>query len=115
MPKYPENLSRKIQQIFRVSDSELALIKEKMEAAGVSNKEMYFRKMVLDGYIVRLDFSDVREMVCLLRIATNLLNQIAKRCNSSGNLYAADVKDIQDSYELLWQQAEKILKQLTKM
>jgi hypothetical protein len=115
MPKYPENLTRKIQQIFRVNESERDLIKEKMEAAVTSNKEMYFRKMVLDGYIVRIDFKDVREMIRLLRIATNLLNQIAKRCNSGGNLYAADVEDIQNSYELLWQQAEKILKQLTKL
>ena len=71
------NLSRSINQKFRVDDAELALIKQKMECANIRNKEAYFRKMVLDGYVVRLGFKDVREMVRLLQISTNLLNQIA--------------------------------------
>ena len=115
MPKNPENLKRKIQQIFRVDENELALIHEKMAAAKIGNKESYFRKMVLDGYVVRIDFSDVREMVRLLRNATNNLNQVARRANETRSIYENDIKDIQDNYELLWQQAVVIMKKIAHM
>ena len=68
-----QNRSRKILVNFRVSESENTLIADKMVAAGIRNKESYLRKMVLDGYVVRIDFADVRELSRLLRNATNKL------------------------------------------
>ena len=94
---------------------ELELLETKMSAAGVSNREAYLRKTSLDGYIVRIDFSDVRELSRLLRNATNNLNQVAKRANETRNIYAADIKDLQDNYENLWQSAETIMKKLANM
>ena len=110
-----KNLKRTIQQIFRVDETELALIREKMEVAGILNKEAYFRKMVLDGYVIRLDFSDVREMIRLLSNATNNLNQIARRANSDGSLFADDIQKIQADYEILWEQIHVMLKKFTKL
>ena len=110
-----KNLRRKNQQIFRVNDNELSLIQEKMKCAGIINKEHYYRKMVLDGYVVRIDFSDVREMIRLLSNSSNNLNQISKRVNTTGNIYAEDIKDIKDNYELLWEQAQIMLKKFTKL
>jgi len=110
-----KNLKGSKQQIFRVDESELALIKEKMAAANIRNKEAYYRKMVPDGYVIRLDFSDVREMVRLLSNATNNLNQIARRVNSDGSIYAQDVQKIQADYELLWGQVKVIMKQMAKL
>ena len=109
------NLQRNIMQNFRVTESERDLIKEKMKAAGMINKEGYFRKMVLGGYILRLDLKDVREMTRLLSNATNNLNQIAKRVNADGSIFASDIKDIQNDYDLLWKQAEKILLSLANI
>jgi len=109
-----KNLKRKIQQIFRVDDSELELIRKKMAAAKIQNKEMYYRKMVLDGYVVRVDFSAVREMVKLLRNATNNLNQIAKRINTDGSVFANDIADIQADYEKLWEQSETIFRKIAE-
>ena len=91
------------------------MITQKMAAAGIRNKEAYFRKMVLGGYILRLDLSDVREMMRLLSNATNNLNQIAKRVNADGNIFASDIKDIQNNYDRLWEQAGKILLSLANI
>ncbi|MCL2407988.1 MAG: plasmid mobilization relaxosome protein MobC [Oscillospiraceae bacterium] len=110
-----KNLKRNIQQIFRVDETELALIREKMETANIRNKEAYFRRMVLDGYVLRLDFSDVREMTRLLSNATNNLNQIARRTNSDGSLFAPDIQKIQADYDLLWGQVKLILQKLAKI
>ena len=110
-----KNLRRKNQQIFRVDDDELSLIHEKMKMANIRSKERYFRKMVLDGYVIRTDFSDVREMIRLLSNSSNNLNQISKRVNSTGNIYADDIKDIKDNYELLWEQIKVMLDKFIKL
>jgi len=86
-----------------------------MAAAGIDNREAYIRKMVLDGYIVRLYLSDVRKMVQLLSNATSNLNQIAKRANETRSIYESDIKDLQVHYEKLWMQAEAILRGLAKI
>ena len=99
----------------RVSEAERDLIAEKMEAANIRNREAYLRKMALDGFVVRLDFSDVRRMIWLLSNATNNLNQIARRVNSGDALLATDIQALQADYERLWTQASGILKKLAKL
>ena len=86
-----------------------------MKMANIKSKERYFRKMVLDGYVIRTDFSDVREMIWLLSNSSNSLNQISKRVNSTGNIYADDIKDIKDNYELLWEQIKAMLDKFIKL
>jgi ABC-type transporter Mla subunit MlaD len=86
-----------------------------MSAAGIGNKQAFFRKMILEGYVVRVDFSDVREMIRMLRNATNNLNQVAKRVNASGSIIKSDIANIQQNYEKLWEWAEVIAKKLAHM
>jgi hypothetical protein len=88
---------------------------EKMTAAGIRNKEAYLRKMALDGYIIRLDLTDVREMTRLLSNATNNLNQIAKRANETRSVYESDIQDLQAHYDRLWEQADAILRSLANI
>ena len=107
-----QNQKRGICVKVRLSESERSLVAEKMAAACIQNREAYIRKMILDGYIVRLDLSDVRKMVQLLSNATLNLNQIAKRANETRSIYGSDIKDLQDNYEKLWVQAEAILRGL---
>ena len=100
---------------FRVTEKERDLIMEKMTAAGIRNKEAYLRKMALDGYIIRLDLTDVREMTRLLSNATNNLNQIAKRANETRSVYESDIQDLQAHYDRLWEQADAILRSLANI
>ena len=110
-----ENLKRDICIKVRLSESERDLVAEKMAAANIRNREAYIRKMILDGYVVRLDFSDVRKMVQLLSNATANINQIAKRANETRNIYESDIKDLQAHYTRLWEQADAILRGLAKI
>ena len=110
-----ENRTRKNRVVVYLDDSETELVKEKMAAAGVRNREAYIRKMILDGYIIRLDLGDVRKMVQLLSNATSNLNQIAKRANETRSIFESDITDIQAHYETLWEQAEAILRGLAKI
>ena len=107
--------TRDIPVKFRVTEEENALIYDKMKQANIQNREAYLRKMSIDGYVIRVDFSDVRELSRLLRNATNNLNQVAKRANETRSIYASDIQDLQDNYEDLWTQAEGIMKKLAKL
>ena len=110
-----ENRKRSIRIVFYLDESEAGLVKGKMEQAGIRNREAYIRKMILDGYVVRLDLSDVRKMVQLLSNATSNLNQIAKRANETRSIYKSDISDLQAHYEKLWEQAAAILRGLAKV
>ena len=109
------NVKRGIALKVRVTEAERDLIAEKMAVANILNREAYLRKMALDGYVVRLDLSDVRQMVFLLSNATKNLNQIAKRANETRSVYESDIADLQANYEKLWEQAETILRSLAKV
>lgn len=88
------------------------MIEEKMARFGTTNMAAYLRKMALDGYVVRLELPELREMVSLLRRSSNNLNQIAKRFNETGRIYDTDLEDIRQHQEQLWQKANEILTKL---
>ena len=91
------------------------MIEEKMSQVGTSNMEAYLRKMSIDGYILKLDLPELKEMISLLRRSSNNLNQIAKRTNQTGRLYGEDMEDILQSQERLWQAANTILARLSAL
>lgn len=93
---------RSVQLHFVVSGLEAELIKERMAELGITNLSAYLRKMAVDGYIVHLDMSEIRELTRLLRICSNNLNQYAKRAHESGNVYAADIDDLRTRLDELW-------------
>ena len=87
---------RTIGLYFKVSPEEMETIKEKMELAGTANKRAYLRKMAVDGYIVRVDFGDLKGLLKLMASISNNINQIARRVNGTGNLYAEDMEDMKN-------------------
>ena len=105
----PDNRNRKrpIQVKFFVDEKEQALIKKKMEHAGIENMSAYIRKMVIDGYVVKLDMPELRELTLRMKSISNSENQIAKRVNSTGNIYEADIEEIKN--------VEKKIKEYTKL
>ncbi|MCF0186593.1 MAG: plasmid mobilization relaxosome protein MobC [Bacteroidaceae bacterium] len=104
---------RNVQLKFRVTPSEHAIIKDKMEQAGILRKGAYLRKMALDGYVLRMDLSDVKEVIRLMRISSNNLNQYAKKANETGNIYLEDIRDLQQKQEELWERLNDILDRLS--
>lgn len=97
------------------TEEEAALIKERMAATGITSFGAFARKMLIDGYHVNIDLTDVREMVTLLRRCSTNINQIAKRANETRSVYAQDVEDLRKQYGALWEAANKILTGLSKI
>ena len=91
------------------------MIETKMAQFGTTNMAAYLRKMAIDGYVVKLDLPELRELVSLLRYSSNNLNQLTRRAHETGRIYEADLEDIQQSQERIWTAAEKIVSSLAAL
>lgn len=100
---------------FWATPEEKELILKKMELYGTSNMGAYLRKMAIDGYVIRLELPEVKEMIRLLGIANKNINQIARSLNSTGRIYEADIQEIRDRVDGLYDYARKILDALSKI
>ena len=100
---------------FRVSEKEREMIDRRMAQTGMKNRRAYLLKMAVDGRVIHLELESVREMVRLLSNATSNINQIAKRANATGNIYAADIEELRERYDEIWGQMKVILHKLSEM
>ena len=107
--------NRNVQLNFRVSKAEKEWIEQKMEIAGVINREAYLRKMAMDGCILKLDLQELKEIISLMRRMSNNINQIAKRMNQTGRLYETDIQEIIQNQKRLWDGIRELLSRLTKL
>ena len=109
------NRKREVQVNFRGSPQELEMIEQKMAQLGTSNREAYLRKMALDGYVVKLELPELKELVSLMRYSSNNLNQLTRRVHETGRIYDADLEDISQRQEQLWAGVREILTRLAKL
>ena len=101
--------------LLRMSEEELEQIRERMAVYGTTNMSAFIRKMAIDGYVVKLDLPELKEMTRLLSSYSNNLNQIARRVNATGNVYSSDLEEIRQNQEAMWQAADKIIRALAKI
>ena len=101
--------------ILRISKGDRERIRIKMKEAGIENMSAYIRKMALDGYCVRLELEELKEVLRLLRICSNNLNQYAKRANETGSIYQADIQDLQESLLKIWDLMREMLSRLSSI
>lgn len=84
---------------FRVTEAEDRVIRDRMVLSGINHPSAYLRKMEMDGYVINLDLSELKEILRLCGINSKNLNQVAKRANETGSIYEADIKDLQAGQE----------------
>ena len=73
------NRKRKNQILFYVTDEEKQMIQEKMKLLGTTNMGAYLRKMAIDGYIIKVDYSEQRKL--------------AAEVNKIGGQYQSDLQE----------------------
>ena len=103
------NRKRNIQMKFWVTEEEKRLIDEKMSQFPTKRYGVYLRKMAIDGYIIQVDTRDIKEMNKLLSAIGRNINQIAKRVNAEGSTYQADMEEIRERLDQIWQLQRRIL------
>lgn len=105
-------MSKRIRIYTKVTPEELDRIREKMSEMEIQNRSAYLRKMALDGYCVNMDFSDIKEMVSLLRRCSNNLNQYTKKANETSSIYEEDIRDLKSRLDEIWEFAKEIMARL---
>ena len=86
---------------FAVTEEEARIIDEKMKQLEIRNMSAFLRAMVLNGYGLKLDLPQLREMIRLLGNLTNNVNQIARRVNEHGSIYESEIDEIQEKVNQL--------------
>ena len=88
---------------FYLSDDEQYILNTKFKASGMKRMSAFLRKLILYGYVYDVDYSYLRNYNTELgRISSNL-NQIAKRVNSTGNIYQEDINEVKELMNEVWQ------------
>ena len=103
------NRKRNIQMKFWVTEEEKRLIDEKMAQLPTKRYGAYLRKMAIDGYIIYTDTADIKAFTKELSAIGRNINQIAKRVNAGGPAYQADMEEIRERLEQIWQLQRRIL------
>ena len=106
------NRNRPVQVKFRVTPEERALIDKRMAQAGTINMAAYLRKMAIDGYVVKLELPELRDLITLLRRTSNNFNQIARRANSTNRVYDEDIHEMKVMIEQTWEATNRVLEKL---
>lgn len=98
---------------LRVTAKELRQIHERMQETGISSLTAYMIRMAIHGYVLKMDLSDLKEMLRLMQISGNNLNQYAKKANETGSVYYEDIEELRAvQKEILWEM-RKVLEKLT--
>ena len=92
-----------------VTAEERELIEQKMAQLPTQRIGAYLRKMAIDGYIIYTDMSNLKEMNKTLFSIGRNINQIAKKLNAGGPAYQADMDEIRERLDQIWQLQRRIL------
>ena len=91
------------------------MIHQKMAEFGTSNMGAFVRKMVIDGYIVKLDIPELKEIVHLLGPIGNNVNQMARKLNAGSSIYREDIAEVKAKLDAVYKLQRRILKKLAKI
>ena len=104
------NRTRKVQLKFWVTEEERAIIERKMEMLKTKNMGAYLRKMAIDGYIIKVDYTEQKKLAAAVSNVAANINHICRRINHAGRFYADDVAELKARQAEIWQ----LLKQSQK-
>jgi len=110
-----QNRTRNIQKIFRVTAEEKWLIQEKMRLVNMTNMQEYMRRMLTKGYIVSVDYTELKNLAAELQKITVNMRQILKHVDTLGAPYAADAEEIRRNIDECWVLMRQLFKEAMKL
>ena len=95
--------TRPIRKEICLNKQELNLIQHKMRQLGTHNFGAYARKMLIDGYIIKVDYTEQKKLTAAVSRVTSNVNQICRRINSTGRCYEDDVAELKERMADVWE------------
>ena len=111
----PPERKRDKQLKIWVSQEELDIIHQKMAEFGTTHQGAFVRKMVIDGYIVKLDIPELKEIIRLLGPIGNNVNQIARKVNAGSSIYKKDIEENNTKLEQVYKMLIRVMRGLGKI
>ena len=103
------NRTRTNRNEFHLNDDEQYILDEKFRLSGMKSKSAFLRKLILYGYVYDVDYSYLRNYNTELGRISSSLNQIAKRINSTGNIYKEDMAEVKELMNEVWRTQKSML------
>ena len=113
MAKDRANRTRKNELKIYLSDNEKYILDRKVELSKRKSASDYIRTLILFGFVYDVDYSYLRQYNETLGKISGNLKQIAKRVNSTGNVYEEDMAEVKAIMEQLWKKQKAMLKNKT--
>ena len=79
------------------------MVRHKMNQLGTRNFGAYARKMLIDGYIIKVDYTEQKKLAAAVSRAASNINQICRRINNTGHFYDADVAELKARQAEIWE------------
>ena len=95
--------TRPIRKEICLNEQELNLAQHKMRQLGTHNFGAYARKMLIDGYIIKVDYTEQKKLAAAVSRAATNINQICRRINSTGCCYEDDVAELKARQAEIWE------------
>ena len=103
------NRNRKHKITPYLSDDEMYILKNKTKLSNLGSMSAYLRNLIIYGYVYDVDYKFLHDYSVELSRIGNLLNQITKRANITGNLYSDDIKEVKELMQKIWHTHESML------
>ena len=88
---------------FLASKEEVERIHQKMDELGIRSMGAYLRKMAIDGYIIKVDYTQQKKLAAAVSRAAANINHVCRRINSTGHFYEDDVAELKERQKEIWQ------------
>jgi hypothetical protein len=88
---------------FRCTEAERQAIEERFRVSGSHDLSAYLRKMAIDGYIINVDYKDLKDLIYEINKIGININQIAYHVNSEHLVHQKDMEHIQKDLDAIWQ------------
>ena len=95
--------TRPIRIEFCVTEQEKELIESKMAQLGTRNMGAYLRKMAIDGYIIKVDYTEQKKLAAAVSRAAANINHICRRINHTGHFYEDDIVELKAKQREIWE------------
>jgi hypothetical protein len=99
-----QNLKRNKNITFRVTEQEYEMVRRRIAQTNITNLRAYLLKMAVDGRVIHVEMESIKECSRLLSSLANNVNQLARKANSGGGIYADEIRDVQERLDRVFEQ-----------
>ena len=100
---YMPDRTRPIRKELCLNEQELSVVRHKMNQLGTRNFGAYARKMLIDGYIIKVDYTEQKKLAAAVSRAASNINHVCRRINSTGHVYEDDVTELKARQAEIWE------------